>query len=79
MWISLYVVQTLVGAVLWRKYMYDRSASVHDALFLNALLLITIFIVIVLLLRSRGDLYNRRWYFIDFVAGVKNKTEDDNI
>ena len=78
-WISLWIVQTLVGAVLWRKCMYDRSESVHEVLFLNALLLINIFIVIVLLFKSIGYLYNQLCYFIDFLAGVKNKTENDNI
>ena len=78
-WISLWVVQTILGAVLWRKYMYDREESVHEVLFLNALLLINIFIVIVLLFKSIGYLYNQLCYFIDFLAGVKNKTENDNI
>ena len=79
MWVSLYVVQTLVGAVLWRKYMYDRSESVHEVLFLNALLLINIFIVIVLLFKSIGYLYNQLCYFIDFLAGVKRQKKNDNI
>ena len=78
-WISLWIVQTIVGAVLWRKYMYARSKSVHEVLFLNALLLINIFIVIVLLFKSIGYLYNQLCYFIDYLAGVKNKTENDNI
>ena len=78
-WISLWVVQTILGAILWRKYMYDREESVHEVLFLNALLLINIFIVIVLLFKSIGYLYNQLCYFIDFLAGVKNKTENDNI
>ena len=78
-WISLWIFQTFVGAVLWRKFMYDRSESVHEVLFLNALLLINIFIVIVLLFKSIGYLYNQLCYFIDFLAGVKNKTENDNI
>ena len=78
-WISLWVAQTIAGAVLWRKYMYDREESVHEVLFLNALLLINIFIVIVLLFKSIGYLYNQLCYFIDFLAGVKNKTENDNI
>ena len=77
MWISLYVVQTIVGAVLWRKYMYDRSDSVHEVLFLNALLFINIFILIFLLFKSIGYLYNQLCYFIDFLAGVKNKTEEE--
>ena len=76
-WISLWIVQTLVGAVLWRKYMYGRSESIHEVLFLNALLLINIFIVIVLLFKSIGYLYNQLCYFIDFLAGVKNKTEEE--
>ena len=78
-WISLWIVQTIAGAVLWRKFMYDRSESVHEVLFLNALLLINIFIVIVLLFKSIGYLYNQLCYFIDYLAGVKNKTENDNI
>ena len=77
-WISLYVVQTILGAVLWRKFMYDKLESVHEVLFLNALLLINIFIVVIFF-KSLGYLFKQLCYFIDFLAGVKNKTENDNI
>ena len=71
-WISLWVVQTILGAVLWRKYMYDREESVHEVLFLNALLLINIFMVMFLLFKSIDYLFKQLCYFIDFLAGVKN-------
>lgn len=75
-WISLWIVQTISGAVLWRKYMYNKEESVSEVLFLNALVLINMFFIVVIFFKSVGYLYKQLCYFIDFLAGVKNKTEE---
>ena len=75
-WISLYILQTLVGAVLWRKFMYSEKDSVSEVLFLNALLITNIFMVMFLLFKSIDYLFKQLCYFIDFLAEVKNKTEE---
>ena len=78
-WISLYVVQTIVGAVLWRKYMYDKKETVTEVLIQNALVAPNILFIVVIFFKSLGYLFKQLCYFIDFLAGVKNKTENDNI
>lgn len=75
MWISLLVVQTLVGAVLWRKYMFDEKETITEVLLQNALVAPNILFIVVILFKSVGYLYNQLCYFIDYLAGVKNKTE----
>lgn len=75
-WISLWVVQTLVGTVLWRKYMYDEKETITEVLLQNALVAPNILFIVVIFFRSVGYLYNQLCYFIDFLAGVKNKTEE---
>ena len=70
-WISLYVVQTIVGAVLWRKYApkegFYRIENGLWALFAGSLVISNLVGLLIML-----------GWFIDFLAGVKNKT-DDNI
>ena len=78
-WISLWIVQTIVGAVLWRRFMYDKKETITEVLLLNALVVVNIFFIVVIFFKSLGYLYNQLCYFIDFLAGVKNKTENDNI
>ena len=77
MWISLYVVQTLVGAVLWRRFMYDKKETVTEVLIQNALVAPNIFFIVVIFFKSLGYLFKQLCYFIDFLAGVKNKTEEE--
>lgn len=74
-WISLWVVQTIVGAVLWRKYMYNKKESVSEVLFLNALVFINMLLIIAVFFNSLSYLYKQLCYFIDYLAGVK-KTEE---
>ena len=78
-WISLWIVQTLVGTVLWRKYMYDAKETITEVLLQNALVIQNVVFIFIILFKSIGYLYNQLCYFIDFLAGVKNKTENDNI
>ena len=79
MWISLWVVQTIVGAVLWRRFMYDKKETVTEVLIQNALVAPNILFIVVIFFKSLGYLFKQLCYFIDFLAGVKNKTENDNI
>lgn len=78
-WISLWIVQTIVGAVLWRRFMYDKKETVTEVLIQNALVAPNILFIVVIFFKSLGYLFKQLCYFIDFLAGVKNKTENDNI
>ena len=78
-WISLWIVQTFVGAVLWRRFMYDKKETVTEVLIQNALVAPNILFIVVIFFKSLGYLFKQLCYFIDFLAGVKNKTENDNI
>ena len=79
MWISLYVVQTLVGAVLWRRFMYDKKETVTEVLIQNALVAPNILFIVVIFFKSLGYLFKQLCYFIDFLAGVKRQKKNDNI
>ena len=73
MWISLWIAQTFVGAVLWRKFMYDEKETITEVLIQNALVAPNIIFIAVVFFKSLGYLYNQFCHFIDFLAGVKNK------
>lgn len=70
-WISLWIVQTIAGTILWRKFMYDKKETVTEVLLQNALVVVNIFFIIVIFFKSLGYLYEKLCYFIDFLAGVK--------
>lgn len=86
-WISLWVVQTIVGAVLWRKYFFTEDYCGGDyeshelgikSLCFGAISLVVV--PIMLCCYSFMALYVYTGDFISFLAGVKNKTEEnDNI
>lgn len=65
MWISLYTVQTLVGAVLWRKYTKGNKDINGFICFLFGAIMIP---NIILLIAGVYHLVNN---LIDFLAGVK--------
>ena len=64
-WISLWIVQTLVGAVLWKKFAFGKDTE--WALFYSATIFMNIAGLIALI-------FIHSCYFIDFLASVK-KTE----
>ena len=66
-WGSLWVVQTLIGAVLWKKFAFGKDTE--WALFYSATIFMNIAGLIALI-------FIHSCYFIDFLAGVKNKTEE---
>ena len=76
-WISLWIAQTIVGTILWRKYIYDKKETVTEVLLQNALVVVNIFFIVVIFFKSLGYLYKQFCYSIDFLAGVKNKTEEE--
>jgi hypothetical protein len=75
MWISLYVVQTIVGAVLWRKYAPKEGTWRIDSGLLgivpSCLILPNVYMIIVYFFKFLDNT-------IDYLAGVKNKTEIKN-
>ena len=75
-WISLYVVQTLVGAVLWRKYVLTEKDTALTALVLSCLVFPSVICGIYLVFRMHNFLLKPLYSYIDYLAGVKNKTEE---
>ena len=67
-WISLWIVQTIVGAVLWRRFMYDKKETVTEVLIQNALVAPNILFIVVIFFKSLGYLFKQLCYFIDFLA-----------
>lgn len=62
MWISAYIIQTLIGAVLWKKNVFGKDTE--WALFYSATIFMNMAGLIALLF-----IYS--CYFIDFLAGKK--------
>jgi len=69
-WISLYIIQTLVGAVYMRKVLVYNK---HNDGFVSFILSSLVIINVVFLIAYFCDLIS---IFIDFLAGVKTKTEE---
>ena len=67
MWISLYVVQTLVGAVIWRKY--EEKAPTLEILGESCLVIMNILGLIYILFKSVQYLVKQLCNLIDFLAG----------
>ena len=80
MWISLYVVQTIVGAVLCRKYFNVKGnvgESTEDCLLMSAIVIINCISLVFLIFYGIKYLFKQLIILIDFLAGVKNKTEEE--
>ena len=78
-WISLYIVQTILGAVFYRKYQNDFGKigeTPQSALILSATVFINIIGLVALVYHAVGYCVKKLFLFIDFLAGVKNKTEE---
>lgn len=69
MWISLYVVQTLIGAVIWRKY--EEKASTLEILGVSCLVIMNILGLIYILSKSVQYLVKQLCNLIDFLAGKR--------
>ena len=76
-WISLYVVQTLVGAVFYRIYFNDVEESTEDCLLMSAIVIINCISLVFLIFYGIKYLFKQLIILIDFLAGVKNKTEEE--
>ena len=68
MWISLYVVQTLVGAVFYRKYFNDVEDSTEDCLLMSAIVIINCISLVFLIFYGIKYLFKQLIIFIDFLA-----------
>ena len=80
MWISLYVVQTIVGAVFYRKYFNVKGhveESTEDCLLMSAIVIINCISLVLLIFYEIEYLFKQLIILIDFLAGVKNKTEEE--
>ena len=77
MWISLYVVQTLVGAVFYRIYFNDVEDSTEEYLLMSAIVIINCISLVFLIFYGIKYLFKQLIILIDFLAGVKNKTEEE--
>ena len=76
MWISLYVVQTLVGAVFYRIYFNGVEDSTEGYLLMSAIVIINCISLVLLIFYGIEYLFKQLIILIDFLAGVKNKTEE---
>jgi len=72
MWISLWIVQTLTGAVLWRRFFKNnKNNDSFDCLLISVLVLPNILFIL-------ASITHLTCKLIDYLAGVKNKTKDEN-
>lgn len=75
MWISLYVIQTLVGAVFYRKYFSSKGnfgESTEACLIISATIVVNWISLVFLLCYGVEYLFKQVVIFIDYLAGVKN-------
>ena len=72
MWISLYVVQTLVGAVFYRIF-NDVEESTEDCLLMSAIVIINCISLVFLIFYGIKYLFKQLIILIDFLAGKKIK------
>ena len=73
MWISLYVVQTLVGAVFYRIYFNDVEESTEDCLLTSAIVIINCISLVFLIFYGIKYLFKQLIILIDFLAGKRIK------
>ena len=69
MLVSLYVIQTLVGAIIWRKH--EEKASTLKILGVSCLVIMNILGLIYILSKSVQYLVKQLCNLIDFLAGKK--------
>ena len=74
MWISLYVLQTIVGAVFLRKYQ-GKVGQVGESSITALIFSMTVFVNMLALFFTLffllGELLSKLLYFIDFLAGKR--------
>ena len=76
MWISLYVVQTLVGAVFYRIYFNVKGnvgESPEDCLLMSAVVIVNCISLVFLIFYGIKYLFKQLIILIDFLAGKKKK------
>ena len=78
MWISLYVVQTLVGAVFYRIYFNDVEDSTEGYLLMSAIVIINCISLVLLIFYGIEYLFKQLIILIDFLAGKRLKSYERN-
>ena len=73
MWISLYVVKTLVGDVFYRIYFNDVEDSTEGYLLMSAIVIINCISLVFLIFHGIEYLFKQLIILIDFLAGKKKK------
>lgn len=76
MWISLWVVQTIVGAIGYRKYQNGEGQigqAPQSALILSGIVIINIISCCVLFYQFINHSFSGLYKFIDYLAGVNKK------
>ncbi len=76
MWVSLWILQTFIGAVLWRKY-GNTADSTINILGWSSLVFLNVIGLAWLIVLGINFLFEKLCLFIDFLAGKKNKTEEN--
>lgn len=74
MWITLYIVQTVLGAVFLRRYQGEVGQvgeSSITALLFSMTVFVNIFSLVFTLFFLLGELLSKLFYFIDFLAGKR--------
>jgi hypothetical protein len=72
MWVSLWILQTFIGAVLMRRF---SDIEVEGALFCSAIIIGNIVGLIAGFISLTNYCFGKLCFFVDFLAGKRNKTE----
>ena len=78
-WVSLWVVQTIVGAIGYRKYHNDEGMlgqTPQSALIFSSIVVVNIISCCALFCQFINYSFSGLYKFIDYLAGVK-KTEEE--
>ena len=82
MWISLWIMQTLAGAIGYRKYQNGKGRvgqTPQSAIIFSGMVIINIISCFVLFCQLIDYSFRGLYKFIDYLAGVKKTEENDNI
>ena len=77
--VVVWIVQTIAGAVFYRKYFNSKGhvgESPEACLFMSAVVIVNCISLVFLLFYGIEYLFKQFVLFIDYLAGVKNKTEE---
>ena len=72
MWVSLWILQTFIGAVMWRRYSNITDTTIN-ILGWSCLVFMNVIGLIWLIILGVNLFFEKLCQFIDFLAGVKTK------